>query len=84
MQDGHPRRPAQARKVSESALAANLTRPDIEPDPWHGPPEAMAGRIHACRSIGITTVIVSMPRPYDVEAIERLAGEVRPLATASR
>ena len=76
--------PREARKVWELALAANLTRPDIEPDPWLGPPEAMAERIHACRSIGITTVIVSMPRPYDVETIERLAGEVRPLAAASR
>lgn len=75
--------PGEARRVWESALAANLTRPDIEPDPWLGPPEAMAERIHAYRSIGITTVVVSMPWPYDVETIERLTGEVRPLATPS-
>ncbi len=74
--------PREARTVWEAALAANLTRPDIEPDPWLGPPEAMAERIHAYRSIGVTTVIVSAPWPYDLETIERLATEVRPLAVS--
>ncbi len=71
--------PAEARRVWEAALTANLTRLDVEPDPWLGPPDVIAERARAYRDIGVTTVIASLPNPYDVETIERLAGEVRPL-----
>ncbi len=73
------RDPATARHVWEAALAANHTAPDIEPDPWLGPPEVIAERIAGYRAIGVTTVVVSLPWPYDAETIHRLRDEVVPL-----
>ncbi len=71
--------PAEARRVWEAALTANRTRLDVEPDPWLGAPDMIAERARAYLAIGVTTVIVSMPNPYDTETIERLAREVQPL-----
>lgn len=71
--------PAEARRVWEQALANNLTSPDIEPDPWLGPPERIAARIAAHLEIGVTTVIASLPAPYDTETIRRLRTEVGPM-----
>lgn len=71
--------PDDARRTWEAALAANRTRLDIEPDPWLGPPERIAERIAAYRAIGVTTVIASIPFPYDAETIDRLATDVRPM-----
>ena len=74
--------PATARRVWEAALAANHTALDIEPDPWLGPPDVIADRITRYRAIGVTTVVVSLPWPYDSETIHRLRDEVVPLVTS--
>lgn len=73
------RDPVAARRAWTAALAANRTAPDIEPDPWLGPPDAIAERISRYLAIGVTTFIVSMPHPYDTETIQRLREEVVPL-----
>jgi alkanesulfonate monooxygenase SsuD/methylene tetrahydromethanopterin reductase-like flavin-dependent oxidoreductase (luciferase family) len=75
------RDPSAARQVWEAALAANHTAPGVEPDPWLGPPEVIAERIAGYRAIGVTTVVVSLPWPYDAETIHRLRDEVVPLIT---
>jgi hypothetical protein len=49
-----------------------------ELDPWLGPPDSIAARIVAYQKIGVTTVIASLPAPYDEETIHRLREEVEP------
>jgi alkanesulfonate monooxygenase SsuD/methylene tetrahydromethanopterin reductase-like flavin-dependent oxidoreductase (luciferase family) len=44
-----------------------------------GSPETIAERLAEYAVIGVRTAIVEMPAPYDVETIERLAREVRPM-----
>lgn len=45
-----------------------------------GSPERIAEALRRYRAIGFHTVVVELPAPYDHETVERLIGEVRPLA----
>jgi len=53
-------------------------------DFWAGSPSTIAERIDRFRGIGFSTVIISLAPPYDMETIERFAGEVLPMLTATR
>ena len=55
----------------------------LEPSrPLFGPPAAVAARLREYVDAGFSTVIVEVPAPYDVETLERLIGEVKPLVDA--
>jgi len=57
----------------------------LEPSrPLVGPPAAIAARLREYVDAGFSTVIVEVPAPYDVETLERLIGEVKPLVDAGR
>jgi alkanesulfonate monooxygenase SsuD/methylene tetrahydromethanopterin reductase-like flavin-dependent oxidoreductase (luciferase family) len=74
-----------AQLVLGQALAQNRTRrADIAHDPsfWVGTPYQIAERMLELRHVGFTTFIAQMPAPYDVETLERLVGEVKPLVEA--
>ena len=68
--------PREARRVWDGLLAANGVRTFGEPDPLLGPPELVAAGLRGYLEAGFRTVIVELPAPYDIETIERLAGEV--------
>jgi F420-dependent oxidoreductase-like protein len=70
---------AEAQRVWEQLLAANKTPLEREKDPWVGTPEEIAERIRGYHEIGFNTLIPELPAPYDVETIERLIGEVKPM-----
>ncbi len=70
---------AEARRVWEEQLTYNRTPLDIDEDPWLGPPQRIAEIARRYWEIGFRHVIAELPAPYDVETIERLIGEVRPL-----
>lgn len=70
---------AEARRVWDAALHHNGAEPGEDADPWIGPPEAIAERMHPLIELGITQFTPDMPAPYDHETIERWIGEVRPL-----
>ena len=55
---------------------------DVEDDVtfWNGTPEQLAERLAPYVEMGFHTVISEHPAPYDVESIERLVGEVKPMA----
>ena len=46
---------------------------------WLGSPEQIAERCRAFQEIGFNTVVVELPAPFDMETIERLVLEVKPL-----
>ena len=57
----------------------------LEPSrPLLGPPAAIAARLREYVDAGFSTVMVEVPAPYDVETLERLIGEVKPLVDAGR
>ena len=57
----------------------------LEPSrPLLGPPDTIAARLREYVEADFTTVIVEVPAPYDVETLERLIGEVKPLVDAGR
>ena len=76
---------AEARRVLAAQMAHNRT-PEAEWDgpetAWIGTPEQVAAEIRSRVAVGVATVIVELPAPYDVETIERLIGEVKPLVDA--
>ena len=77
---------AEARRVWEAAAAHNRTPVEemIEPSrPILGPVELVAERLRAYRDVGFGSVIVEVPAPYDVETLERLVGEVKPLVDSA-
>jgi alkanesulfonate monooxygenase SsuD/methylene tetrahydromethanopterin reductase-like flavin-dependent oxidoreductase (luciferase family) len=72
----------EARRQWAAWMELNLTELErsIEPSrPLLGTPETIAERLEEYCSVGFSTVIVEMPLPYDVETLERLAHEVRPM-----
>jgi alkanesulfonate monooxygenase SsuD/methylene tetrahydromethanopterin reductase-like flavin-dependent oxidoreductase (luciferase family) len=74
----------EARRQWTSWMELNRTPLEsaIEPSrPLFGTPETIAERLEEYCSVGFSTVIVEMPLPYDVETIERLANEVRPMVS---
>ncbi len=73
---------AEARRVYAAQLEHNRCPYAEDEDVWLGTPEQIAGRLRAFREIGFSTLIPEMPAPYDVETIERLIGEVKPMVDA--
>lgn len=72
----------EAERVWADQMAHNRTpREDWDgPDTlWIGTPEEVASEIRSRVAVGFETVIVEMAAPYDVETLERLIGEVKPL-----
>lgn len=72
-----------ALRVWQSTLGANRASPASEPDPWLGTPAQVAAILRTYLAAGFTTVNVSMPSPFDDETIERLIGEVAPMALSN-
>jgi alkanesulfonate monooxygenase SsuD/methylene tetrahydromethanopterin reductase-like flavin-dependent oxidoreductase (luciferase family) len=76
---------AAARRVWADQMAHNRT-PEAEWDgpetAWIGTPAQVAAEIRNRVEVGIETVIVELPAPFDVETIERFIGEVKPLVDA--
>jgi alkanesulfonate monooxygenase SsuD/methylene tetrahydromethanopterin reductase-like flavin-dependent oxidoreductase (luciferase family) len=74
---------AEAVKVWKAALEHNRT-PDsrVEGDStfWNGTAEQLAERLAPYVELGFHTIISEQPAPYDSETLERLIGEVGPLA----
>jgi alkanesulfonate monooxygenase SsuD/methylene tetrahydromethanopterin reductase-like flavin-dependent oxidoreductase (luciferase family) len=76
---------AEARRVWAEAMAHNQTpveRTMESSRPIFGPPAAIAARLREYVDAGFGTTLVELPSPYDVETIERLIGEVKPLVDA--
>jgi hypothetical protein len=46
---------------------------------WLGTPEQIAERCRAMGEIGFNTVVAEIPAPFDLETIERLILEVKPM-----
>ena len=72
----------QAHAALQGILARNgLTEADIAEDEtfWTGTPEQIAERILAYRRVGFHAFIVESPAPYDVETMESLQREVKPM-----
>jgi alkanesulfonate monooxygenase SsuD/methylene tetrahydromethanopterin reductase-like flavin-dependent oxidoreductase (luciferase family) len=64
------------------AIAHNRTALEEAVEPYRplcGPPDVIAARLREYVAAGFSTVIVEVPAPYDVETLERLMGEVKPL-----
>jgi alkanesulfonate monooxygenase SsuD/methylene tetrahydromethanopterin reductase-like flavin-dependent oxidoreductase (luciferase family) len=73
---------SEAKRVWARAMDRNLTpvAATIEPArPLLTTPEKVAERLLEYVEAGCTTALVEMPAPYDMETLERLAREVRPL-----
>lgn len=49
---------------------------------WNGTPQQLAERLAPYVELGFRTVLSEQPAPYDVETLERLVGEVKPLVDA--
>ena len=73
-------------RAARQAYAAALRHNGAEPDPaailFLGPPATIAERLRPFVELGFTHFIADMPAPFDVETIERLVGEVKPLLEA--
>ncbi|MFI5262296.1 MAG: LLM class flavin-dependent oxidoreductase, partial [Candidatus Limnocylindrales bacterium] len=77
---------AEAEAVWAAAMEHNRTplADSLEPSrPLFGPPEAIAESLREMAAAGFETVIVEVPAPYDIETLERLIGEVKPLVDAA-
>ena len=73
---------AQARRAWDEAMERNGVEPAKrieESRPVLGSPEFVAERLRGYVDAGFATVLYEVPAPYDVETLERLAGEVKPL-----
>jgi alkanesulfonate monooxygenase SsuD/methylene tetrahydromethanopterin reductase-like flavin-dependent oxidoreductase (luciferase family) len=73
---------AEARAVWEATAVHNRAplAEMIEPyRPLLGPPAMVAERLLEYLAAGFAAAVVEVPAPYDVETLERLAGEVKPL-----
>ncbi len=74
--------PAEARRVYAAQLEHNRCPWSEGDDVWLGTPAQIAERLRAFRDVGFSTLIPEMPAPYDVETLERLIGEVKPMVDA--
>jgi alkanesulfonate monooxygenase SsuD/methylene tetrahydromethanopterin reductase-like flavin-dependent oxidoreductase (luciferase family) len=72
---------AEAERVWAEAMARN--RSDLKDDNRHrmffGPPEYVAEKLLEHVAAGFESTIVELPAPFDIETIERLVGEVKPI-----
>lgn len=75
--------PAEARRVLDRQLVVNTLDPATAGAFfWAGTVEQIAERLGAFVDLGFRTFIIEEPAPFDVETIERLIGEVKPLLEA--
>jgi alkanesulfonate monooxygenase SsuD/methylene tetrahydromethanopterin reductase-like flavin-dependent oxidoreductase (luciferase family) len=73
---------AEADRVWRAAMEHNRTpfeRVQDDDTFWNGTPEEIAERMAPYVELGFRTVISEIPAPYDVETLERLIGQVKPL-----
>jgi alkanesulfonate monooxygenase SsuD/methylene tetrahydromethanopterin reductase-like flavin-dependent oxidoreductase (luciferase family) len=73
---------AEARRVWAETMVHNRTplEHSLQPSrPLLGTPEGVAERIRATVAAGFESIVVEVPAPFDVETLERLMGEVKPL-----
>ena len=73
---------AEAQRVWDAVAVHNKVPLEeiVEPSrPLLGPVDRIAERLLEYVAIGFETAIVEVPAPYDVETIERLIGEVKPI-----
>jgi len=73
---------AEASRVWREAMEHNRTPLERVQDDntfWNGTPEEIAERIAPYLELGFRTIISEVPAPYDVETLERLIGQVKPL-----
>jgi alkanesulfonate monooxygenase SsuD/methylene tetrahydromethanopterin reductase-like flavin-dependent oxidoreductase (luciferase family) len=78
--------PQAARRAWEGLMAANRTTLESQASDvtwWLGTPEQIAERMIALRVIGCHSFISEHPAPFDIESIERLIGEVKPMVEAA-
>jgi alkanesulfonate monooxygenase SsuD/methylene tetrahydromethanopterin reductase-like flavin-dependent oxidoreductase (luciferase family) len=77
---------AEARRVWDETMAVNVQDVDeemiAEQRPILGSVEMVAARLREYAAAGFTSHILEVPAPYDVETLERLIGEVKPLVDA--
>jgi alkanesulfonate monooxygenase SsuD/methylene tetrahydromethanopterin reductase-like flavin-dependent oxidoreductase (luciferase family) len=73
----------EAVKVWKAALEHNRTpmsRVEEDDTFWNGTPEQLTERLAPYLELGFRTIISEQPAPYDTETLERLIGQVKPLA----
>jgi alkanesulfonate monooxygenase SsuD/methylene tetrahydromethanopterin reductase-like flavin-dependent oxidoreductase (luciferase family) len=73
----------EATKVWKAALEHNRTpmaRVEGDDTFWNGTPEQLAEKLGPYVELGFRTIISEQPAPYDTETLERLVGEVKPMA----
>ena len=73
----------EAVKVWKAALEHNrtpLSRVETDDTWWTGTPEQLSERLAPYIELGFRTIISEQPAPYDTETLERLIGQVKPLA----
>lgn len=73
---------AEAERVWADQMVHNRTPREDWDGPetlWLGTPGQIAATIRDRVAVGFSTIIVEMPAPYDLETIERLIGEVKPM-----
>ncbi len=73
----------EAVKVWKAALEHNrtpLSRVETDDTWWTGTPEQLSERLAPYVELGFRTIISEQPAPYDTETLERLIGQVKPLA----
>lgn len=71
--------PAEAKRVYEAAVTHNEAGEAQVARAMCGPPQMIAELLQPYIAIGFTHFIVDLPSPFDIETIERLVGEVKPL-----
>jgi alkanesulfonate monooxygenase SsuD/methylene tetrahydromethanopterin reductase-like flavin-dependent oxidoreductase (luciferase family) len=76
----------EAVKVWKAALEHNrtpLSRVADDDTFWNGTPEQLTERLAPYLELGFHTIISEQPAPYDTETLERLIGQVKPLAVTA-
>ncbi len=76
---------AEAKRVYLGLLEANKTpvsRMDGDVSVWTGTPEQIAETIRGYRAVGFDTFVAELAAPYDLETMELLINEVKPMVEA--
>ena len=72
----------EANAVRDAQMLANRATPEnttVDPEVvWLGPVDEIVERVRRFRRIGITSLMVEMAAPFDIETLRALATEVRP------
>ncbi len=72
--------PAVAEREWRRRIEANHAVPAEIRNAWVGPPAMLAERMRSYAAIGFRHFIVELPAPFDGETLDRLIGEVLPMA----